>query len=85
MDLPKEDSIKQNDMSTVLQLVQDMRNRMIVYERKGLTLSSSLVQSSSSQAILRNQPTNSSFLNQPKAILSKAWCNLCDDNHDLRS
>jgi hypothetical protein len=55
---------------------------MISYERKGITSNSSLVESSSSQAILRNQPTNSSYLNQPKAILSRAWCNFCDDNHE---
>jgi hypothetical protein len=79
--LPKEDSVKQTDMSTVLQLVQDMSNRMIYYERKGVTSTSSPVESSS-QAILRNHPTNSTFYNQPKAIISRAWCNLCDDNHE---
>jgi hypothetical protein len=30
--LPKGDSIKQMDMSALLQLVQDMNNRMIAYE-----------------------------------------------------
>jgi hypothetical protein len=55
---------------------------MSAYERKGVTSSSSPVESSSSQSILRNQPTNPSLLNQPKAILSRAWCNLCDDNHE---
>jgi hypothetical protein len=54
---------------------------MISYERKGVTSSSSPIESSS-QTILRNQPTNSSFLNQPKAILSRAWCNFYDDNHE---
>jgi hypothetical protein len=33
--LPKGDSIKQTDISSLLQLVQDMTNRMITYERKG--------------------------------------------------
>jgi len=40
-------------MSTTLQLVQDMSNRMIAYERKGITSNSSPADSSS-QAILRN-------------------------------
>jgi hypothetical protein len=33
--LPKGDLVKQIDMSTLLQLVQDMNNRMITHERKG--------------------------------------------------
>jgi hypothetical protein len=39
--LPKEDSTKQDDMSTILHVVQDMRNQMISYERKGITSNSS--------------------------------------------
>jgi hypothetical protein len=35
--LPKGDYVKQTDMSAVLQLMQDMNNRMISYERKGIT------------------------------------------------
>jgi len=31
---------------------------------------------------MRNQPNSSSFLNQPKAILSGAWCNFYDDNRE---
>jgi hypothetical protein len=33
--LPQVESVKQTDMSSLLQLVQDMNNRMIAYERKG--------------------------------------------------
>jgi hypothetical protein len=33
--LPKGDSVKQMDMYAFLQLVQDMNNRMVAYERKG--------------------------------------------------
>jgi hypothetical protein len=33
--LPKGDSIKQTNMPALLQLVQDMNNQMIAYERKG--------------------------------------------------
>jgi hypothetical protein len=34
MGLPKGDLVKQTNMSTLLQLVQDMNNMMIAYERK---------------------------------------------------
>jgi hypothetical protein len=80
MDLPKEDFVKQTDISTILQLVQDMSNRMISYERKVVTSTSSPVEFST-QVVLRNQPTNSLFHNQPNSILSRAWCNLRDNNH----
>jgi hypothetical protein len=73
--LPVEDYIKQTDMSIVLQLVQDMSNRMISFERKGVASTSA---ETSTQATLRNQPQ--SF--QPKEILSRAWCNFCEENHD---
>jgi hypothetical protein len=33
--LPQGESVKQTDMSTLLQLVQDMNNHMIAFERKG--------------------------------------------------
>jgi hypothetical protein len=35
-----EDYVKQTNMSTVLQLLQDMRNIMISFERKGVTSTS---------------------------------------------
>jgi hypothetical protein len=79
--LPKEYFVKQTEMSIVLQLVQDMSNQMISFERKGITTNSIPVESSS-QVVLRNQPINSLPYNQPKAILSRAWCNFCDDNHE---
>jgi hypothetical protein len=62
--LPKEYLVKNIDMSIVLQLFQDMSNRMIAFERKGVTSTSSLAQSST-QVVLRNLPTNSLFHNQP--------------------
>ena len=77
MGLPKGDYVKQTDMFTVLQLMQDMNNRMITYERKGITSSSSHVETSS-QATFRN-PNDNPF--QPKAIMSHAWCNFCEENH----
>jgi hypothetical protein len=65
-------------MSAILQLMQDMDNRMISYERKGITSSSSSVETSS-QASFRN-PNDIPF--QPKYIMSRAWCNFCEENHD---
>jgi hypothetical protein len=44
--LPSEDYVKQNDMSIVLQLVQDMSNQMISFERKGVTSTSSPAETS---------------------------------------
>jgi hypothetical protein len=80
--LPCEDFVKQNDMSIVLQLVQDMSNQMIAFERKGVTSTSSPAETSA-QAAFRNQPNNFQPNNYPpKAILSRAWCNFCEDNHD---
>jgi hypothetical protein len=35
------DLVKQTNMSTILQLMQDMNNKMISYERKGISSSSS--------------------------------------------
>jgi hypothetical protein len=52
--LPKGDSIKQTDMSALLQLVKDMNNRMIAYERKGNVPSLTLGASSSSSTPFRN-------------------------------
>jgi hypothetical protein len=52
-DLPKGDLVKKTNMYTLLQLVQDMNNRMITYERKGNASSSGPGASSSSLAHLR--------------------------------
>jgi hypothetical protein len=54
---------------------------MISYERKGVT-STSAPTESSTQVVLTNHPTNTLFHNHPKVILSRACCNLCDDNHE---
>jgi hypothetical protein len=58
-----------------------MSNQMISFERKGVTSMSS-PDETSTQAFFKNQLTNFQSNNiQPKAILSRAWCNFCDDNH----
>jgi hypothetical protein len=54
IDLPKGDSIKKTNMSSLLQLVQDMNNRMIAYERKGSVSSPSYVAYFSSSMPSRN-------------------------------
>jgi hypothetical protein len=48
---------------------------MIAFERKGVASTSA---ETSTQVVLRNQPQNF----QPKTILSRAWCNFCEENHD---
>jgi hypothetical protein len=73
--LPIEDQDKQTDMSIVLQLVHDTRNRMIAFERKGVASTSA---KSSTQDASRNRPQNF----QPREILSRSWCNLCEEIHD---
>jgi hypothetical protein len=79
--LPKEDFVKKTEVSIVLQQVQYMSSQMIGFKRKGITTNSIHIESSS-QVVLRNQPINYLPYNQQKAILSKAWCNFCDDNHE---
>ena len=65
-------------MFVVLQLMEDMNNRPISYERKGITSSSSPAENDS-QASFRN-PNDNPF--QPKAIMSRSWCNFCEETHD---
>jgi hypothetical protein len=77
--LPKGDSVKQMDMSTLLQLVQDMNNRMIAYEQKGNVPSLTPGASSSSSPPLKNLNENNF---QPKAIMPRSWCNFCEEHHE---
>jgi hypothetical protein len=77
--LPKGDSFKKTYMSSLLQLVQDMNNQMIAYERKGNVPSLAPGASSSSSIHFRN--TNESNFH-PKAIMSRSWCNFCEENHE---
>jgi hypothetical protein len=77
--LPKGESVKKIDMSSLQQLVQDMKNRMIAYERNGIASSPALGASSSSLVPFRN--TNEKKI-QPKAIMSCNWCNFCEENHE---
>jgi hypothetical protein len=65
-------------MSTLLQLVQDMNNRMISYERKGNVSPLTPGASSSSAPPFRN-PIENNF--QPKAIMPRSWCNFCEEHH----
>jgi hypothetical protein len=79
MDLPKGDSVKQIYMSALQQLMQDMNNRMISCERKGsVSLPAPIASSSSSMPFMNN---NENTL-QPKAIMSRNWCNFCEENHE---
>jgi hypothetical protein len=77
--LPKGDSVKQMDMSALLQLVQHMNIQMIAYERKGNVPSLTPGASSSSSPPFRN--TNEKNF-QPKATMSRSWCNFCEEKHE---
>jgi hypothetical protein len=66
-------------MSTLLQLVQDMNNRMIAYEKKGNVSPLTPGASSSSAPPFRNLIENNF---QPKAILPRSWCNFYKENHE---
>jgi hypothetical protein len=66
-------------MSALLQLVQDMNNRMIVYERKGVVSPLTPGASSSYAPHFKNSIENNF---QPKAILPRSWCKFCEDHHE---
>jgi hypothetical protein len=59
--------------------MQDMNNSMIAYERKVTSSSSSLGDSSSSITPFRRTNENTF---QPKAIMTRSWCNFYEENHD---
>jgi hypothetical protein len=66
-------------MSALLQLVQDMNNHMIAYERKGNVSPLTPGASSSSTPPFRN-PMENNF--HPKVILPQSWCNFCEEHHE---
>jgi hypothetical protein len=76
--LPKGDLVKQTNMFSLLQLMQDMNNRVIAYERKGNASSSAPGASSSSLAPFRNTNENTFH---PKTIMARSWCNFYEENH----
>jgi hypothetical protein len=65
-------------MSTLLQLVQDMNNRMIAFKRKGTISPLTPGASSSSASPFRNLVENNF---QPKYFLPRSWCNFCEEHH----
>jgi hypothetical protein len=77
--LPKGDLVKQTNMSTLLQLVQDMNNGMIAYERKGNIPSLTPGASSSSAPPFKN-PNENNF--QSKAFMPHSWCNFFEEHHE---
>jgi hypothetical protein len=77
--LPKGESVKQTNMYALLQLVQDMNNQMITFERKGNVPSLTPRESYSSSTPFRNTNENNFH---PKAIMSHNWCNFCEENHE---
>jgi hypothetical protein len=66
-------------MSTLLQLVQDMNNCMIAYERKGIVSPLTHGDLTSSTPPFRSSIEN---IFQPKAIIPRIWCNFCKEHHE---
>jgi len=66
-------------MFALLQLVQDMKNHMTVFEKKGTVSPLTHGASSSSAPPFRN-PVENNF--QPKVILPRSWCNFCEEHHE---
>ena len=66
-------------MFTLLQLVKDMNNRMVVYERKG-NVSPLTHEASSSSATPFINPNENNF--QPKAIMPRSWCKFYEEHHE---
>jgi hypothetical protein len=66
-------------MSGLLQLVQDMNNHMIGYEKKGNVSPLTPGDSSSSAPSFRS-PIENNF--QPKSIMPRSWCNFCEEHHE---
>jgi hypothetical protein len=66
-------------MPAPLQLVQDMNNCMIAFERKVFVSPLTHGDSSSSASPFRN-PIENNF--QPKAIFPRSWCNFCKEHHE---
>jgi hypothetical protein len=58
-----------------------MNNQIIAFEINRVTSTSTPIETSM-QVVLKNQRTNFRFNTQPKDIISRGWCNFCDDNHD---
>ena len=71
--------MRHTNRSTLLQLVQDMNNHMIAYDRKGIVSLLTPGASSSYAPPFRN-PIENNF--QPKAILPRSWCNFCEERHE---
>jgi hypothetical protein len=79
MGLSKGDLVKQAYMSSLIQFMKDMNNRMISYEQKGNASSSVPGASSSSLAPFRNTNENTF---QPKAIMACNWCKFRKENYE---
>jgi hypothetical protein len=77
--LPQGELVKQTNMFSLLQLVQDMNNCMISYEQKGNFSPLTSRASSSSAPPFRN-PIDNNF--HPKSILSWSWCKFCEEHHE---
>jgi len=66
-------------MSSLLQLVQDMNNHMIAYEKKEI-VSPLTPRALASSAPLFRSPILNNF--QPKYIMPRSWCKFCEEHQE---
>jgi len=76
--LPLNDPTKNPYMTVVLQLMQDMRNRMISFEQRIPYLS--VVNTSSLLP-----PPNQQSVNHTRTLLTRPFCNFCEEHHDPKT
>jgi hypothetical protein len=76
--LPQGELVEQIYMSALLQIVQDMNNHMIVYERKGNVSPITPTTSSSSAPTFRSTIENF----KPKSIMPRSCCKFCEEHHE---
>jgi len=76
--LPVNDPTKNPDMTVLLQLMQDMSNRMISFEQRIPSLSS--INTSS-----LFPPPNQQSVDQTHTLLTRPFCNFCEEHHDPKT
>lgn len=75
---PLNDPSKNPDMSVFLQLMQNMNNRLILFEQRIHSLSSS------NKSSLLQSPVQQS-VNQTHTSMTRLLCNFCEEYHDPKT
>lgn len=73
--LPLNDQSKNPDMSTFLQLMQDIKNQMISFKQRIHSFSSS------NNSSLLQYPIQQ-LVNQTHTLMTRPFCNFCEEHHD---